>query len=150
MKTSSDPRHQARKIALSVVYSVLNMGESDFTGADNEIITTTTDALEIEGYDEKTLNFILDGLTKQYLPLTALIKKHSEEWETESMYKIDLAILLIATLELSNKSAPVKVIIDEAVELAKEFGHTESSKFINGVLAGVTKEIYGDTGPTKN
>ncbi len=150
MKTSSDPRHQARKIALSVVYSVLNMGGNDFSNVDQEVITTSTDSLEIENYDEKTLNFILNGVTTQYLQLIELIKKHSEEWETDSMYKIDLTILLIATLELSNKSAPVKVIIDEAVELAKEFGHTESSKFINGVLAGVTKEIYGDTGPTKN
>jgi len=61
-------------------------------------------------------------------------------WPIDKLNKIDLAILRLAVFELSNKSTPPKVVIDEAVELAKEFGSEASPSFINGVLGTIFKQ----------
>jgi N utilization substance protein B len=72
----------------------------------------------------------------QYLPqIDPLIARAAPEWPIEKLNPIDLAILRLAVFELTiDKKAPYKVIIDEAIELAKEFGSTNSSGFINGAL----------------
>lgn len=62
------------------------------------------------------------------------------EWPIDRINKIDLSVLRLAAYELIiQKSEPPKVIIDEAVELAKEFGSENSGSFINGVLGDVWK-----------
>ncbi len=61
------------------------------------------------------------------------------DWPIDKLNRIDLAILRLAVYELEQKEAPPKVIIDEAVELAKEFGSDNSASFINGVLGTIYK-----------
>lgn len=74
--------------------------------------------------------------------LDEIIQKSAPQWPVDKIAKIDLAILRLAVYELTVKHAePPKVIIDEAIELAKEFGNSNSSKFINGVLGTILKEI---------
>jgi len=64
------------------------------------------------------------------------------EWPIEKIAKIDLAILRLAVYELTvDKKEPSKVIIDEAVELAKEFGNSNSPQFVNGVLGTIFKSL---------
>lgn len=65
----------------------------------------------------------------------------SEGWKTSRMAKVDLTILRIAVYELKYEKLPAGVAINEAVELAKEFGEESSPSFINGVLA---KAVGGD------
>ena len=65
----------------------------------------------------------------------------TEGWTTARMNKVDLTIIRLAIYEMRfDPETPVKVAIDEAVELAKEFGGEESPKFVNGVLARFAKE----------
>lgn len=69
------------------------------------------------------------------------IEKTAPDWPLEKLNKIDLAILRLAVYELKiEKKEPIKVIIDEAVELAKELGGENSSSFINGVLGTIVEE----------
>lgn len=64
------------------------------------------------------------------------------EWPTEKIAKIDLAILRLAACELMvEKKEPPKVIIDEAIELAKTYGNENSPKFVNGVLGTILKSL---------
>ena len=71
-----------------------------------------------------------------------IIEKAAPEWPLEQIAKIDLEILRIAVFELYiARSVPPKVAIDEAVELGKQFGGENSSKFVNGVLGTVVKEL---------
>lgn len=63
------------------------------------------------------------------------------EWPLGKIAKIDLAILRVAVHELLEHKEPEKVIIDEAVELAKEFGNDHSPKFVNGVLGTILKTL---------
>ena len=70
------------------------------------------------------------------------IKKYASQWPIDKIGKIDLAILRLSVYELTvTRNEPVKVVIDEAVEIAKEFGNDASPKFINGVLGTVVKWI---------
>lgn len=62
------------------------------------------------------------------------IQKAAPSWPVDRINRIDLAILRLAVYELLHEEAPNKVIIDEAVELAKEYGAEGSPGFVNGVL----------------
>lgn len=67
------------------------------------------------------------------------IASSAPAWPIEKLNRIDLAILRLAVFELSEAKNPPKVVIDEAIELAKEFGSESSPSFVNGVLG----TIYG-------
>ena len=70
-----------------------------------------------------------------------MIQKAAPEWPIDKIAKIDLAILRLAVRELTSGKEPPKVIIDEAVEIAKEYGNEHSSKFINGALGTILKTL---------
>lgn len=70
------------------------------------------------------------------------IRIAAPEWPVNKIAKIDLAVLRLAVFELAiEKKEPPKVIIDEAIELAKEYGNEHSSQFINGVLGTILKTV---------
>lgn len=74
--------------------------------------------------------------------IDAHIEKAAPEWPLTKIAKIDLAILRLAVWELVyDKQNPSKVVIDEAVELAKAFGNEHSAKFTNGVLGTILQHI---------
>lgn len=141
MKTPNDPRHLARKVAFSVIYSIESSRNSEYNGGYEEIVTSILENYEIKEYDKKVFENILNSVSTNLQEIKNIIARHSTDWNMDKIYKTDLALLIMATAEIMTKSVPVKVSIDESIELAKEFGQEESSKFINGVLAGITKEL---------
>ena len=72
-------------------------------------------------------------------PVDSFITTAAPEWPLSKINRIDLAILRVATDELMNSDTPPKVIIDEAVEIAKTFGAESSPSFVNGVLGTILK-----------
>lgn len=66
-----------------------------------------------------------------------LIASAAPEWPLGSINKIDLAILRVATEELLYSDTPAKVVIDEAIEIAKKYGAESSASFVNGVLGTI-------------
>jgi N utilization substance protein B len=88
----------------------------------------------------------VDQILKNHEGIDEVITKHAPEWPLDKLNRIDLAILRLAVFELSvEKKEPIKVIIDEAVELAKEMGSENSPAFINGVLGSIVKDDKGLT-----
>ncbi len=77
----------------------------------------------IENNKEKIVNQIEKNLKK--------------DWKLDRISKIDLAILKLAIYEIQYKELPFKVVINEAVELAKKYGEDSSKNFVNGVLASI-------------
>ena len=140
MKTSKDPRHQARRLVAGYIYAHENSNIGSNLDQD-DLLLSLIENLEIKNYDAALFNDLSQGVLNQSTELRELIKANSKEWDLDKMYKMDISILLVAVYELLSKKAPTKVIIDEAVELAKEFGEGESARFINGVLAGVAKSL---------
>ena len=73
--------------------------------------------------------------------ILAYIEKNlKSDWKIDRISKIDLAILKLAIYEIKYKKLPYKVVINEAVELAKKYGEDNSKKFVNGILASIVKE----------
>lgn len=73
--------------------------------------------------------------------IDALIAKAAPEWPISQISKVDLAILRVGVLELLQRQTPFKVVIDEAIEIAKEYGAEKSAQFVNGALAAVVKQL---------
>ena len=115
MKTSKDPRHIERVKVMQELFSW------DFSKKNNHEHSKTEDIIsEIKNIDK-------------------LINEAAPMWPINKINKIDLAILRQAVFELMiEKEIPPKVVVDEAVELAKEYGSESSKGFINGALGKLT------------
>ena len=133
MKSKTDPRHSARKLALSSIFCWL------FSESNNDDCLILAQALLDETEtDQELAGAIIEGVKKNNDAIDETIQKCAPEWPLDKISKVDLVILRISVFELMfSKNAPQKVAIDEAVELAKEFGNDTSPKFVNGVLGTV-------------
>lgn len=86
-------------------------------------------------------NQLFEGAAKETSALDEIIGKHCENWRFERLSAIDRAILRLAIHEMSSSDTPPKVVLNEAVELAKKFSSEESGAFVNGVLDSVHKSL---------
>ncbi|EKD79929.1 MAG: transcription antitermination protein NusB [uncultured bacterium] len=77
-------------------------------------------------------------------PVDPTISLAAPEWPLSKINKIDLAILRVATDELLHSDTPPKVVIDEAVEIAKTYGTESSASFVNGVLGTILKGLHAE------
>jgi transcription antitermination protein NusB len=86
-------------------------------------------------------NRLFEGAAKDVTALDAIIVKHADNWRFERLAAIDRAILRLAIHEIGGTETPPKVVLNEAVELAKKFSSEESGAFVNGVLNAVHKSL---------
>lgn len=134
MKTKSDPRHAGRKLALTSIFCWLfSDTQEDMT------LQLSTGLLNENSPDFDLTKFIISGVKKHKKEIDEIIEQCAPDWPLDKISKVDLVILRIAIFEIlyGKGRVPDKVAIDEAVELAKEFGNDTSSKFVNGVLGTV-------------
>lgn len=86
-------------------------------------------------------NRLFEGAVKDTSAIDELIVKQAENWRLERLAVIDRAILRLAIHEMRSTDTPPKVILNEAVELAKKFSSEEAASFVNGILDAVHKSI---------
>ncbi len=86
-------------------------------------------------------NQLFEGTVAGSTELEALVAEHAKNWRLERMAVIDRAILKLAACELRAGKTPPKVVVNEAVELAKTFSSQEAAAFVNGVLDAVLKSL---------
>lgn len=129
-------RRQARIAALQALY------ELDCTK--HKVEETSARLRARETLAQEALSFseeLVKGVLQHKSELDALIKKFAPAFPPEQMASIDRNILRLAIFEiLFNDKTPFKVAINEAIELAKEFGSDASPRLINGVLGSITTE----------
>ncbi len=130
-------RTRARSLALQVLY------ELDLT--DHPPGTALRERLAEQPLDDRLAAFaqqIVFGVVPLRAMLDAQIAKHAPEWPVEQLSPIDRNILRIALWEMAvYQQTPLKVAINEAVELAKRFGSDSSPRFVNGVLGSLAERI---------
>ena len=142
-------RRKARTVALQALYEI--------------DCTTHAPALVIEQrlaeqpLDDELSEFarrLVTGVIDQTATLDKLIQKHAPEWPLDQMALIDRNILRIAIWEFAaERQTPIKVAINEAVELAKLYGSDSAPRFVNGVLGalaaqhGEIMQAFGHDGP---
>ncbi|OGC45653.1 transcription antitermination factor NusB [candidate division WWE3 bacterium RBG_19FT_COMBO_34_6] len=134
MKSKTDPRHAARKLALSSIFCWLFSDPLE-----QETVELSKELLQENECDLDLAYRIVNGVKNYKREIDELIQQCAKDWPLEKISKIDLVVLRIAIFEIlyDGGKVPDKVAIDEAVELAKEFGNDTSSKFVNGVLGTV-------------
>lgn len=135
---TTDYRHQARSLALQALY------ELDCT--DHKVGTVLSERLSAPDLREETTALttrLVQGVLENQYQINMMIHRYAPEWPLTQIAFVDRNILRIAIYELIiDRSNPVKVVINEAVELAKTFGTESSPRFINGVLGAlVAQEI---------
>jgi transcription antitermination protein NusB len=95
----------------------------------------------------KFANELFEGATRDAAALDEIIGRHAENWKLERLAVIDRAILRLAIHELRATGTPAKVVLNEAVELAKKFSGEESAPFVNGILDAVRKSLIAEKPP---
>lgn len=83
----------------------------------------------------------LRNVVQQQPLIDEILQKYAENWAFERIAKVDLAILRLAVYELKFAGTPPPVVINEAIELAKEYASDDSKRFINGMLDRIAKEV---------
>ena len=86
-------------------------------------------------------NELFEGAVAQAESNDKLLGQLSKNWRLERMPEIDRGILRLATYELRAGTAPLRVVLDEAIELAKKFSTAESAPFLNGILDAAAKSL---------
>lgn len=152
-KKQNDPRHLARKTALQALFewSFQSLDIEKIVRRDLEVYLGTQEGEPIREVDADLAIFIAKGVTENLETIDQIIQQAAPEWPVEQITKIDLEALRIAVFELSiARSVPPKVAIDEAIELGKEYGGENSSKFINGVLGTVVRNLMPELSSKKS
>jgi transcription antitermination protein NusB len=114
-----------------------DMSQQDFAKLEGKFWKSAKAADTTRAFAEK----LFEGAAKDVAVLDALIVGHSDNWRFERMAAIDRAILRLAIHELRAEETPPKVVLNEAVDLAKKYSSEESGSFVNGVLDGVRKTL---------
>lgn len=130
-------RTKLRELTFKLIYS-----ETIQKQLEEEEIANFFEENEIQTSEEKAyVQEIWDGIHEKETDILEAIKRNLKEaWSIERIAKIDLAILKLAIYEMVYSKTPYKVVINEAVELAKKYGDDNAKAFINGILASIVKE----------
>ncbi len=128
-------RTKARSIALQVLYEL-----DQSTHAVGDVFTHRINDFPLEEPLSQFASSIVQGINPLREELDHVISKHAPEWPFDQVAIIDRNILRIAVWEMVFDSAtPIKVIINEAIELGKLYGSDASPRFINGVLGSLVQ-----------
>ena len=144
-------RTRSREFALQVLYEIdvagppvrealqdfwLDRSDLALSNSEKEAVEKDKQEPEIRKYTEHLVEGTLDKLSA----IDPTIERYAENWEIARMACVDRNILRLATYEmLFIDEIPLKVAINEAVDLAKRYGEADSSKFVNGILDRIAK-----------
>jgi N utilization substance protein B len=127
-------RRRARAIALKALYEIDSAGHKT-----EDVLTRFLADAELSEENSAFVRKLVSGVNKNRQALDQNVKKFATAWPIEQIPVVDRNILRLAIFELLiDNEVPVKVAINEAVELAKRFGGDNSARFVNGVLSSVS------------
>jgi len=132
-------RHISRIAVMQVLFE-----REKRTGID-PMTTLIRDVSELGDCDQGFAQLLLQGILDKEQELGDAVQEHAPQWPLSRMDPISRCILLVGTYELLfGNDAPQAVVMNEAIEIAKEYGTEESGKFVNGVLNAIAHR--GDPG----
>ncbi len=135
-------RHLSRSIVLQSLFE-WDLNDIEKNGV-TDVLNRNVEEFAPNKTDLPFMERLLDGVLQKQSELDLIIEKAAPEWPIDRISPVDRNILRLGLFELlfaDRKEVPAKVAINEAIELAKQFGGENSSRFVNGVLGAVYKEI---------
>jgi transcription antitermination protein NusB len=135
-------RRISRELALQALYAC-------DVGDNVDCVAVLKGIMDESGADDEAESYaktLVTSVFSRRAEIDTMLQHHTANWDVKRMTAIDRNILRMAVAELeSSEDVPFKVVIDEAVELAKQYGTDDSGKFVNGVIDSIRKEM-----PEKN
>lgn len=131
-------RTKSREMALKILYAweITHKEMKDCRMSFLENYPEKEDLLDLDDF----LDTLVFGVEANITALDAMITKYATNWRLERMASIDRNVLRLAAFELLYlPDVPPKVTINEAIEMAKKYGDTDSGKFVNGILDSINK-----------
>ncbi|HSP99759.1 MAG TPA: transcription antitermination factor NusB [Candidatus Dormibacteraeota bacterium] len=128
-------RRKGRELALQVLYQLDMSGESSEQG-----LHAFADSFDVSPKAREFAWNLVRGVREQRAEIDAQLAAASENWKLDRLAQIDATVIRIAVYEMSN-GLPMEIAINEAVEVARRYGTTESAAFVNGVLDAVAKRL---------
>jgi N utilization substance protein B len=144
-------RHLGRIIALQTLYEEEFRREASDASLDvDAVLRRNIKRYEALVDDLDFIHQLVHGVLGKEKDLDATLQPIAPEWPIDQIARMDRVVLRIGLYELEQtEGAPPKVVINEAIELAKAFGSENSSKFVNGVLGTALRNLTGETDATK-
>lgn len=128
-------RRKGRELALQALYQIEITGDAS-AGAVDFFLRHFEGTSATKEFARR----LVSGVVSQQAAIDRLIDKHTENWKFDRLAKVDLIILRMATYEITFcPDIPPPVSLDEAIEIGKRFGSTDSAAFINGVLDQIAR-----------
>ena len=137
---SGSPRRRSRIAAFQALY------EADVSGRDvNEALTRQIEVAGLSADGAEFARYLVDGVQSHREGIDAKITQHAPAFPLSDMAAVDRNVLRLAIFEVlfDNRAAPLRVAINEAVEIAKGYGAESSGRFVNGVLGAVALAAPG-------
>ena len=135
-------RRQARECALQIVFQLDAWPTPSVADADDAVARFFDN---FDAPDERAralATTMARGVTEQRKSVDELVQRHSPRWKVARMAMVDRNILRVGAWELmTDAETPARVVIEQAIEIAKRYGAEQSGAFVNGVLAGVAREL---------
>lgn len=133
---SKSPRHRARELAMQGIYQ-WRVTAGEVAKIEKQIQSEKN----IGRFDNELFSKLLRGVLSRHADLEALVAPHLDR-SLDELSPVEYAVLMLGAFELSQHlEAPYKVVINEAVELAKTFGGIDGHKFVNGVLDKMAPQL---------
>jgi N utilization substance protein B len=136
-------RHLGRIVSLQTLYELdFRLGVAEKNLDVESIVRRNIDRYKEVVDDKEFIEKLVHGVLEKTTELDEIIQPIAPDWPLSQIARVDRTILRMGVYELKYSQAiPPKVIINEAVELAKSFGSDNSSKFVNGVLGTALKSF---------
>ncbi len=130
------PRRRSRQVALQVLYAidVAATSRSGTVLATEEAFEAVAKNFELQEGVQAFAKDLVNGIVEYGAELDALLSAHTTNWRLSRMAVVDRNTLRIGAYELTHTDTPARIVLDEAIELARRFGDDPSPAFVNGVL----------------
>lgn len=131
-------RRKAREMALQVLFQL----DYEHTNAEDAMTAVFAERVDASDKAKEYTKQLVEGTLSKIAEIDAVITTKSTDWKIDRMAGVDRNISRIAIYEMQygNETIPPNVVINEAVELAKEFGTDESGRFVNGILGSLVNK----------
>jgi transcription antitermination protein NusB len=135
--TSIEGRRRAREAAFQVAFQADLMGESFL-----ETWARLKENVRLSDDQRQLVDDVVSTLERQRETVDGALRSAAEHWEIERLAATDRSVLRASVAELLGRpGTPVRVILNEAIEIAKRYGSEESGRFVNGVLDRVARSL---------
>jgi N utilization substance protein B len=128
-------RRKGREVALQILYQLDMSGEISEQG-----LHTFAESFDVSPRARQFAWSLVRGVREERPQIDAQVEAVSEHWKLDRLAQIDATVIRIAVYEMTH-GLPMEIAINEAVEVARRFGTTESAAFVNGVLDAVAKRL---------